>query len=131
MPIPDKKRTIINAVTLTAVFVASSAMDVVGFTEATFYIKYTPGTAADSIEYELEFNTDGSTWHPEPDEVVVSAKGTILPKTRTFVSTGAGEQLVPVLSMPVSDRQVRILVKETAAGVFGTVTVDSRASQLN
>lgn len=128
---PDKVKPLLaNEVTLTANFVEVAKMDVQDMTETVFNILYTPGTDGDSIEYAVEFSTNGTEWHPEPDEAVVAGVGTVIPKTRTFLSLTANQQFVPVLSMPVADLQVRVLAKETAAAGFGTVTINARASRL-
>ena len=116
---------------IVAAFVAGSKLfDVQDYTETTHYIEYIPTNSGDSIQYKLEFSTDGVLWHPEPDEVVASGVGTVIPKTRTFVSLAASIQFVPVLSMPVADNFMRILVKETVASTFGVVTWRSRATKL-
>ena len=128
---PVKLRKIYDEVTLTAAFAASGdVIDVVDNSETTIYIEYTPGTSLDSIQYQLEFTYDGTNWFPEPDEVVAAGVATVIPKSRTFVSLDGTKQFVPVLSMPVADKQARLLVKETISVGHGTVTVNTRTQRL-
>lgn len=126
----DKTRILIDALTLTTSYVAGTVFDVQDFSETVHYIKYTPGTNGDTLHYKVEFSTDGTDWHPEPDETVAVGVGTVIPKSRVFVAITGSEQFVPALSMPVGDFKMRVLVKETVSVGHGTVTWESRASQL-
>lgn len=131
---------IATALTLTTSFVASGTggpsptgtiADVTDYTETSTYIVYDPVTTGDSLQYKLEFSNDGTNWHPEPDEVVASGVGTVIIKTRDYVSLATAAVNVPVLSMPVNDKFMRILVKETVAAGHGTVIVNTIVSKLN
>jgi hypothetical protein len=127
----DKTKTLLNGTTLTASYVASSELFYVqDYTETTHYIDYTPGTNGNSLQYKIEFSNDGSTWYNEPNEAVSGSTATVTVKDRTYTSTSGSAQRVPVISMPVSDKFLRVLVKETAAGGFGTVTWNARRSKL-
>lgn len=130
MTLPTKARTLSDGVTLTASLVAGSTLDVTEYTEVTLYLIYTPGTSADSIQYNVEFSNDGTNWHPEPDETVASGVATVITKSRTFTSTSGSAHNLPVVSMPVADKFLRVRTKETAAGSFGTVTVNALATRL-
>ena len=128
----DKIKTLLDEVTLTADYVASSEIFYVqDYTESTHYIDYTPGTSGDKLSYKIEFSNDGTTWHSEPDESVSSGVATVVIKEREYTSTSGSLQRVPVVSMPVSDKFLRVLVKETVPGsTFGKVTWNSRRSKL-
>lgn len=128
-----------SALTLTTSFVASGTSstgviaDVTDYTESSTYITYVSSTIGNSLQYKLEFSNDGTNWHPEPDEAVSSGVATVVLKSRDYVSLTAVTVNVPVLSMPVNDKFMRIAVKETlgGGGAHGTVTVNSIISKLN
>lgn len=131
-----------TAKTLTTSFVASGTggasptgvvADVTDYAESTTYIRYTPSTTLNVLHYKLQFSNDGTLWYAEPDETVAAGVATVIEKTRIFVATGAVVESVPVLSMPVADKFMRILVKEvlTGGGAHGTVIVNSLVSKLN
>jgi len=129
------------ALTLTTAFVASGTAttptiaDVSDYAETSTYIKYNPSTIGNVLHYILQFSNTGedNDWHDEPDESVASGVATVIGKSRTFVATGTVSENVPVLSMPVADKFMRIEVKEvlTGGGAHGTVIAKTIVSKLN
>jgi len=131
--IPDKKILHYDNVTLTAAQSAAGVtnnIDVTGFDQASIYVEYDPAVAAEVITTGVEFSTDGTTWFPETDETVTSGVATQVAKTRAFTSVGGASQSLPVISIPVADRRMRVLVSDSV-GTTGTVTINVRLTLIN
>jgi len=133
---PDKViNDYILAFTLTAdkadaLAVITKNIDCTDYTEMTIYPIWTPGSIGDTLSSKVELSNDDSNWHAEPDETVAAGVGTVIAKTREFVSLTTSAETVPVISIPVSDRRARIGFSETAAGTAGVLTVHVRLSRL-
>lgn len=124
---PKKDLVLYDAFTLTNTLAPGGLiMKIEDHTEVAFYMDYTPGGSGDTLRYQTEFSNDGTNWHSEPDEVDDGTVIKVTPRTREFVSLSAALQKVPVYSVGVGDLWLRLLVAETAAGGFGSLTVRAR-----
>jgi len=138
--LPDKEILVYDNVTLTDTLLDSmdAEIDPTDYDEMSIYMRYTPGTALDTLNSQVFFSSIRSEaiadYNTETDESVAVLAGiataTQVEKRRAFVSIGGAAQDVPVISIPVADARVKILLSETAAGGFGTVTVRVRLRQL-
>ena len=81
----------------------------------TINLFYNADISGETISSRVDFSPNQTDWNSEADEVVTAGDAAQLPRTRTFTSTGAVEEPVPVISIPLNDRWARLMVKNSAS----------------
>jgi len=121
--------TVSVPVTLTAAYAGntSSAQRIEPFEQIGLDIYYARGTAGDSIEIKVTFASSlngvptAAEYASESSIATASGVGTVYEKYYTFTSSAATHLFE--LQIPNNAQYMKVAVKETAAGAFGTAYV--------
>lgn len=128
----QKEKTYATAKVLTTSFVdikADNVVDCSDFNELSVYLDYDPAVSGEIVDIRIDFSPDKTNWYPEADETVAAGVATIIAKTRQYTSTSGDSATLPVISVPVADRFVRIMAKDNV-GTTGTLSAKTTLSKI-
>lgn len=95
-----------------------------GASKVSFYLLYTTGTGEtnNSIEVKVETSPDGTNFYQLLNESVSGATSTLTQREFTFVGAAAATTYALSLPLDISDKYVRVGVKESGvAANYGTI----------
>lgn len=121
------RQPLILSRTLTADYVVFDWIDVKAYSGATFYIDYTPGESAKTLEFKIEFSSQATFGYQQQEEDISGGVVTLVPVTHKHVAVnGAGvADRYPMLIDLEGISYMRVSVREVGvSSTFGTVAAD-------
>jgi len=96
------------------------------FDRAILYVEYTPAENARNMYIQVEGSPDGTNYYPKTALLdAQTGESTLLDHIGLIEGTTASTAYKKRWEVPISDKYVRISVKEDGTSNFGTVTVQT------
>ena len=114
----QRQQTIRDAAILTTSYVDSDYVDCAGSNQVAVFFDYAKGSLT-SLEYQVWWSLDGTTWHQEVSELVAVGTTTITLQNSTY----AGSEKF-YAAFPVFGRYFKLMVKGTGTATGSSLKMD-------